>query len=313
MVIARAPVRKTMTAAMKPAVAASPAGLGRSTANLSGSRGRVLVALRAADRPLSVDELADQLGLHRNTVRFHLDALTAAGLVDEGRQQTGGRGRPRAVFHPTSHGVRSGQRNYQLLAGVLVGHLARTSLDPVRDAQDAGREWGQQLATAQPVTGYERHRTAVPAVVEMLEEMGFEPRPDPDRDRRPACIHLHNCPFREVADEHQELVCAVHAGLLEGMLAPDPRFGDRAERAEPAVGVWLEPWATPQTCLVHLQHEVDRPAGDQRAVGQQSAGQQSAGQQSADQHAADEAAAAASRPAPAARPSRRQRRTDASR
>ena len=31
-------------------------------------------------------------------------------------------------------------------------------------------------------------------------------------------ITLRECPFRDLLDEHRELVCAVHRGLLEGML-----------------------------------------------------------------------------------------------
>jgi len=31
-------------------------------------------------------------------------------------------------------------------------------------------------------------------------------------------ITLRDCPFRDLLDEHRDLVCAVHRGLLEGML-----------------------------------------------------------------------------------------------
>jgi predicted ArsR family transcriptional regulator len=31
-------------------------------------------------------------------------------------------------------------------------------------------------------------------------------------------ISLRDCPFRDLLDEHSELVCGVHRGLLEGML-----------------------------------------------------------------------------------------------
>jgi predicted ArsR family transcriptional regulator len=31
-------------------------------------------------------------------------------------------------------------------------------------------------------------------------------------------IALRGCPFRDLLEEHRELVCTVHRGLLEGML-----------------------------------------------------------------------------------------------
>ena len=48
-----------------------PSPLGRSRAD-------VLDMLRAADGPLGVREVAQRMGLHQNTARFHLEALAEA-------------------------------------------------------------------------------------------------------------------------------------------------------------------------------------------------------------------------------------------
>jgi predicted ArsR family transcriptional regulator len=53
---------------------------------------------------------------------------------------------------------------------------------------------------------------------EALAEAGFDPR-FRRRDARTVEISMRDCPFRELLDEHRELVCAVHRGLLEGILA----------------------------------------------------------------------------------------------
>ena len=50
-----------------------------------------------------------------------------------------------------------------------------------------------------------------------LADAGFEPR-FRRRSSRTVEISLRDCPFRDLLDEHRELVCAVHLGLLEGML-----------------------------------------------------------------------------------------------
>jgi predicted ArsR family transcriptional regulator len=53
---------------------------------------------------------------------------------------------------------------------------------------------------------------------EALAEAGFTPRFR--RTGTPAIeISLRDCPFRDLLDEHRELVCAVHRGLLEGILS----------------------------------------------------------------------------------------------
>lgn len=70
------------------------------TAPQTPRRRAVLDALRASDSPLGVTEVAGQLGVHPNTVRFHLDALVTEGAVECSRQETSGPGRPRTVYAP---------------------------------------------------------------------------------------------------------------------------------------------------------------------------------------------------------------------
>ena len=58
------------------------------------SRARLLECLRASEAPLSVDQLAAEVGLHQNTIRAHLAVLEDASLVVV-RSESGGRpGRP---------------------------------------------------------------------------------------------------------------------------------------------------------------------------------------------------------------------------
>src|SRR4051794_7957008 len=58
------------------------------------SRARLFELLTELRRPAGTDELAEQLGLHPNGVRMHLERLREAGLVSRERTPQG-RGRPR--------------------------------------------------------------------------------------------------------------------------------------------------------------------------------------------------------------------------
>jgi predicted ArsR family transcriptional regulator len=66
---------------------------------------------------------------------------------------------------------------------------------------------------------------------EALDDAGFEPR-----FRRTGTktveITLRDCPFRDLLDEHRDLVCSIHEGLLEGMLGAS-RPAMRMTRFEP--------------------------------------------------------------------------------
>ncbi len=50
------------------------------------------------------------------------------------------------------------------------------------------------------------------ALLGMLDDLGFAPRLGPAPDE----IELHRCPFREVAEAHPEVACALHLGLMRG-------------------------------------------------------------------------------------------------
>ena len=50
------------------------------------SRLRILQVLRQATEGLGVQELAEQVGLHANTVRFHLERLVGVSVSSSGVQ-----------------------------------------------------------------------------------------------------------------------------------------------------------------------------------------------------------------------------------
>lgn len=172
--------------------------------------------LRLSGRPVPVRELATRVSLHPNTLRPHLRRLEEAGLVaSEARKQTGV-GRPQTLYVAVDLEGREG-RDYRLLADVLTGLLS-TAPQRAR-AQALAREWGAYLiGRAAPRPGARRSPGADLAVLqEAMDAAGFTPR-FRRRGAKAVDIALRDCPFRELLDEHRELVCAVHLGLLEGML-----------------------------------------------------------------------------------------------
>lgn len=219
----------------------APSADRRMTSAVTGSRGRVLASVRAARGPARVADLATRLQLHPNTVRFHLDVLESKGLVERASEPTGGKGRPRSVYRATVEGERSGgDRNYQLLSEVLVELVAASCASPASAARDAGRAWGRRIRDTGRLAEPSRRRSQAATLVEALDELGFDPEPEPRR--RPARIWLHNCPFREAVDRQQEIVCALHLGLIQGLM----RSVERADEVE------LKPFVQPALCVAHL-------------------------------------------------------------
>lgn len=211
-------------------------------ARAGASRLRVLEVLRRAPEGLGIADLADQVGLHMNTVRFHLDRLLAEGLVTRRVEQRAEPGRPRLSFTAVRRpDVGRDQRSYHLLAEMLAGYVASAVPDPVGQSTQLGRTWGRYLATRPAPYRQSTEEEARVELVQVLQRIGFAPQPVDD-DAGPQ-IRLRHCPFLEVADAHREVVCSLHLGLMQGVVA---------ELRAPIDVDRLEPFAEPSACIAYL-------------------------------------------------------------
>ena len=82
-----------------------------------------------------------------------------------------------------------------------------------------------------------RSRDAADQVVRLLDEHGFEP------ERENGDVLMHRCPFRDLAEQHGNVVCSVHLGLIRGALA---------EIGAPVTATRLEPFVEPSLCRARL-------------------------------------------------------------
>ncbi len=206
----------------------------------SPTRQRLLTALRDPEGPRGVEDLAHRLDLHRNTVRAHLAILETADLVRSEPEERGGPGRPRLVYRATSDPEPTGV-GYRWLAGVLAGYVASATADPAAEAERLGRAWGRHLIASPPPSHPPAPAEAVDEVVALLVGLGFQPEVGA-ADTAPRLL-LRHCPFLEVAEAHQDVVCSIHLGLMRGALA-ELTAGARVED--------LVPFAEPGLCVSHL-------------------------------------------------------------
>jgi predicted ArsR family transcriptional regulator len=180
------------------------------------TRFRLYRHLRLMDRGVSVREMSRRLSLHPNTLRPHLRRLEEAGLVAHQVSKTAGVGRPQTLYRAVEPpGDES--RDFRLLAEMLCG-MVRTRREVDR-ATDLAREWGGYLvAQGGPKPGVRLPaRLNLARLQEAMAQAGFDPR-----FRRTGTgveVTLRDCPFRELTEDHRDLVCSLHRGLVEGMLA----------------------------------------------------------------------------------------------
>jgi predicted ArsR family transcriptional regulator len=202
------------------------------------SRRRLLQLLRAADAPIGAVELAASVGLHVTTVRSHLRVLEAAGLVVRTASPRTGPGRPRQAYASTG-GVGGRADAHRELAELLAGALGAGGAQGRRQAEDAGRRWARREIPAVRELSWE---DAVTGVGELFARVGFAPRRIAADGYR---IALEDCPFRDVARAHPEVVCTLHLGLMREALA-------RQGLPELAGSAQLQPFVAPELCMAEI-------------------------------------------------------------
>jgi predicted ArsR family transcriptional regulator len=200
-------------------------------------RARILDALAAAPDGLDVGALAPLVGLHANTIRWHLGVLADAGLVTAAQGERSGPGRPPTVYRATERPAT--RDDYRLVATILTAALDADDDGSAR-AEAAGREWGRFLVQRPAPFAQLDEEASVELLVRTLDENGFAPERDDDH----ACVHMRHCPFRELAEQHPRIVCNLHLGLVRGALA---------ELRAPIGVEALEPFVESDRCTARLR------------------------------------------------------------
>lgn len=207
-------------------------------------RGRIADLLLAAQGPMTVQEMASATSLHVNTVREHLEHLMGDGAAERSTVTSGRPGRPQVIYTASGSGPDVGRRSYHEMARLLAEHLVATVDSPGATAREIGAQWGRAMAAE--TTGA-TPGDAADELVRVLSTAGFAPAVED------GLIAAHNCPFRELAEQHPELVCTLHQGMMDGYLGA---------RGVEGVRTSLTPFARPGVCEVHLQDGVHRRPTD---------------------------------------------------
>lgn len=186
------------------------------------TRYAIYLELARSARPLATVDISESLDLHPNTVRPHLERMREVGLLDV---EVGGRGdvgRPqhRYSIAPGAPSLGLEPPTMPLLARMVLAMAARLQATP-DDAEAVGRTEGARRAIP-----YQRAPSTLEALVSDHDRLGFDPLvTDSPDDPDAAVIAFAHCPFAEVAEQHPELVCGLHRGLVAGFVS---EMGDAA-------------------------------------------------------------------------------------
>lgn len=185
--------------------------IGGASEGLSAKQRDVLAAVRSHPDGATVTAIANQLGLHINSVRGHLDQLVEKALVGWSPLPAEGRGRPTHIYWARTPSRVMIAEEQVALVEVLVSAAAG---EDVEAARALGRQWAR--AQADPGDG-----TAF-AATRALANMGFDPVARPEEESEGvSVVGLRACPFiSRDGKAPPPTVCAMHEGFLDEAAGP---------------------------------------------------------------------------------------------
>lgn len=162
-----------------------------------------------ADGSVSVTEISDELGMHQNTVRFHLEGLVDAGYAIRETEDPQGHGRPRVLYRSTTEAPEVDDHHLLDIAHVLLRHFVLDASDPQQVAEETGESWGRELAGAERSS---RPEAALSSLAELTQSLGFSTTLNNDS------LEFDSCPYRDLNGPAKDSLCNMHLGMIRGYL-----------------------------------------------------------------------------------------------
>ncbi len=170
----------------------------------------------------TASEVAAHFALHPNVARHHLDKLAAGGYLEvrTDRVEGGGAGRPSKRYVPSGedHTPELPLRRDDVLVALLGRALRLLPPDAAEAmAEEVGVEYGQAMVSSLGSGEARRSlRAALGVVADALTAHGFAAHTEGSGSA--LTIVSEHCPYGPVVHE-SPVICAVHRGMVKGMLA----------------------------------------------------------------------------------------------
>ena len=188
-----------------------------------GTTGRILEHLKRSGRS-AIPDLARAFALSPESVRAHVRALSAAGLVEATGTRSRGRGRPVRIWSLTRDAERLFPRHEGEILGGLAAHLREAGHEDLLASfldRFAARRRDVALERLAGLQGSAR----LEEVARILTQEGYMAEIQPGTDSEPARLRLCHCPVRELVDVTRA-PCKAEMGFVTALLGSE--LGGRA-------------------------------------------------------------------------------------
>lgn len=166
------------------------------------TRRRILLDFFVHQPEWTATEVADAVGVHRTVAHSHLERLVALGYLLSS-QRRGTSGKPAKLYRLAGRQIELSYpvRRFARLSGLLAQALHGTS-GGSQAAHEAGRGYGASLVM--------KPADSPRSVLDQLASLGADYRLTDGE------VVAQNCIFRQACELAEDIVCELHAGVLEG-------------------------------------------------------------------------------------------------
>lgn len=181
--------------------------------NISSRQRQILKLLLENKAGLSIDEVAQALGISRTAVQQHVTTLERDGYILAGELNKTA-GRPVRTFVLTEAGINSFPKQYAWFAELILTDLKR-DMGP-----DAFRRYLHKLGyslsqSLLPAFAGQSHEQRLEVLLKVMDDLGFQvtaARQDDDQ-----VIDACNCIYHDLAQQHDE-ICEFDRALMSALL-----------------------------------------------------------------------------------------------
>jgi predicted ArsR family transcriptional regulator len=220
-----------------------------------------LLYVRGAPGPVSADDAAAALGVHRSVARSRLERLLRAGLLESSFSRLNGRagpgaGRPAKLYSvaPEAQALEFPPRHFPALVARLLDELPTDGREEA--LRGAGENFGRDLARTARLRPKGRAKDGLEHVCAAVRSLGFHASLD-RVEGDTAVISTPTCPLRPLVTERPE-AALVDRGMWAGLVESGIR-GVRAESVDCETHTCLDGG---ESCavIIRLRSEANRGA-----------------------------------------------------
>lgn len=174
----------------------------------------------SSQKEVTVAQIAEKFDIHQNVARLHLSKLEDIRLVKSFSKKTGKGGRPAKVYTLSDELIELSfpYRDYRTLAKIAIESMASLGDIGEQALYQTGKKYGTEMFSQ--INRTSRHLT-IQEKIDILEDtgkmLGLYASFTYNETTGSISFEINNCPFKEVAETNDNIVCKMHSSFLKGM------------------------------------------------------------------------------------------------